>query len=265
VAIVPVAAHAVGAPGPPKACRAPSSAPTRRRAAVRRSSEGEKAMGETVQLTASDGHQFDAYRTEPSGKPRGSIVLIQEIFGVNAHIREITDRWAKEGFVVVAPALFDRVEKNFEVGYDEAGVNAGRGIMGKLDIEKALLDIKATAESIKDTGHTAIVGYCFGGRMSWLSALDLDFDAAVVYYGGGIVNALSKKAKCPVMMHFGELDKGIPQDQVDQIRTAVPEAQIFVYNGADHGFACDHRGSYNENATKQANGRTLAFLAQHVG
>lgn len=222
-------------------------------------------MGEKIQLTASDGFTFDAYRADPEGAPRGGIVLIQEIFGVNAHIREVTDRWAQEGFTVIAPALFDRVEKNFEVGYDEAGVAAGRGIMGKLDIEKALLDCAATADALNGVNHKAIMGYCFGGRMSWLGATNLDFDAAIVYYGGGIVNALDKPATCPVMMHFGELDQSIPMDQIDQIRAAVPDAQIFVYNDAQHGFACDHRGSYNEDATKQANGRTLAFLAQHIG
>lgn len=222
-------------------------------------------MGEKIQLKASDGFTFDAYKAEPEGTPRGGIVLIQEIFGVNAHIREVTDRWAGHGYRVIAPALFDRVEKNFDVGYDEAGVNAGRAIMGKLDIDKALLDCAATAEALDGVSHKAILGYCFGGRMSWLGATNLNFDAAVVYYGGGIVNALDKKASCPVMMHFGELDKGITLDQVDKIRAAVPEAQIFVYQGADHGFACDHRGSYNEDATKQANGRTLAFLAQHIG
>ena len=224
-------------------------------------------MGQTVTLIASDGQKISAYRAEPKGKPRGGIVVIQEIFGVNDHIRKVTDGYAAEGYVAIAPALFDRIKPDFEVGYTDADIAVGRDMKGKADTDAALRDIAAARDAIKDAGKLGVVGYCWGGFLAWLAATRLDgFAAASSYYGGGIGTVAEEKPRCPVIMHFGEKDHAIPLTEVDKVRAAQKgrPVEIHIY-GAGHGFNCDQRGSFHGDSAKLARDRTLAFFKKHVG
>jgi carboxymethylenebutenolidase len=223
-------------------------------------------MGKTIELTAKDGHKFSAYRADPSGKPRGAIVVIQEIFGVNKHIRSIADRYAELGYVAIAPSVFDRAEKGFEAGYDEAGMNAGRAARGKITTEPPLIDTQAAVDAAKSAGKVAVVGYCMGGSVAFLSATRLDgVSAAVGYYGGQIAPVAEEKTKVPCMLHFGDQDHGIPLTDVEKIKKAHPDMPIFVYSDAGHGFNCDVRPSFAPIAAQVAFGRTQEFIAKHVG
>lgn len=221
-------------------------------------------MGQTLELTASDGHAFGAYRADPAGAPKGAIVVIQEIFGVNQHIRALTDGFAADGYVAIAPALYDRAEKGVELGYDEEGRQAGMATREKVEWDDVVKDIIATREAVADVGKVGIVGYCYGGTVTWLGACKGGFDAAVGYYGGGIHTLLDLDAGCPVQLHFGEKDQGIPLENVDKIRAAKSDVDIYVYDGAGHGFVCDERASYSEEATNQARTRTLDFFASNL-
>ena len=223
-------------------------------------------MGENIEIKSEDGFELGAYVARPSGKAKGGILVIQEIFGVNSHIREVTDGYAKEGYLAVAPMIFDRVDKNIELGYEEADM--GRGIelaFQKLNMDQTLSDLQAAIGHLKlEQDSVGVVGYCFGGLLTWLSACDLEgVAAAVSYYGGGVVGQVEKQANCPVMMHFGELDAHIPMTDVAKIKNAQPSVQVFSYD-ADHGFNCDHRASFNESASEKALARSLEFFAQHV-
>lgn len=222
-------------------------------------------MSETIRLKASDGHEFAAYRAEPSGTPRGSIVVIQEIFGVNAHIRSVADSFAADGYTVVAPALFDRVERDVELGYDPDDIAAGRTLRGKLDWDRPLRDIRAAVDLLAGS-KVGVVGYCWGGSLAWLSATRLSsLTASVAYYGGQISEFRNETPHCPVMLHFGSQDQGIPLDDVEAIRAAHPNLPIHVYEGAGHGFNCDMRGSYHAEAAATARKRTIDFLAEKLG
>jgi carboxymethylenebutenolidase len=223
-------------------------------------------MGQTIQLTASDGNKLSAYRADPAGKPRGGIVVVQEIFGVNSHMRRIADGYAAEGYVAIAPALFDRVKPGVELGYQEADIAAGRDIRAKISFDQALADIDAARKAIAGVGKLGIVGYCWGGTVVWLSATRLDgFAGAVGYYGGGIGNFAEEKPRCPVQMHFGETDHAIPLAEVAKLRAAQGAAvEIQVYP-AGHGFNCDERGSYHKPSADRARARALAFFKETVG
>lgn len=222
-------------------------------------------MGESVQIRAADGFALGAYQAAPAGKPKGAIVVIQEIFGVNPHIREVVDGYAADGYFAIAPQIFDRVERDVELGYDEAGM--GRGIemaFQKLDHALTAKDLQAAIDTASAHGKVGVVGYCFGGLLTWRSACELNgVSAASSYYGGGVANEAGKTPKCPVMMHFGEKDAHIPLSDVDKIRAAQPEVDIHVYP-ADHGFNCDHRASYDEPSARLAKVRTLEFFARHL-
>lgn len=221
-------------------------------------------MGEFVQLKAADGHMFDVYQAMPEGTPKGAILVIQEIFGVNAHIREVADGYAAKGYAVMAPALYDRAEKNFEVGYTPEDIAKGRDTRAKVDWADSVKDLAATAEALSAYGKVGSVGYCYGGSCSWLVATRVGVAASVCYYGGQIIMFKDEKPKNPVMMHFGENDHGIPMTDVETIRKGHPDAQVFVYP-AGHGFNCDHRGDYNAECAAEAKARSLAFFAEHVG
>ncbi|MBT3532280.1 MAG: dienelactone hydrolase family protein [Rhodospirillaceae bacterium] len=223
-------------------------------------------MGTNLTLTAEDGHSFGAYRADPAGAPRGGIIVIQEIFGVNIHIRETCDRFASEGYVAIAPALFDRSEtKNCELGYTPDDIAAGRDIMGTFSWDLCIMDMKAAYDVMAGEGlKVGSVGYCWGGTMSYLAGTRLPVSAAVVYYGGQIMPYVDEKEGCPLLMHFGEHDQGIPLDTVDAIDKAHPDAVVHIYD-ADHGFNCDHRGSYSEAAANQARDRTMELFAQQLG
>jgi carboxymethylenebutenolidase len=220
---------------------------------------------QVAQLIATDGFTLGAYEATPGGEARGALVVVQEIFGVNSHIREVCDGFSADGFVAVAPALFDRVERGIELGYDQAAMGQGIEIaMQKLDSEKTLLDLQAAIDEAGRHGKVGVVGYCWGGLMTWLSACRLEgVSAAVGYYGGGIARYASETPHCPTMLHFGEKDAHIPMSDVDKVRSAQPQVEIHTYD-ADHGFNCDHRESYDETAAALARERTLAFFAQHL-
>ncbi len=220
-------------------------------------------MADWVELAARDGHKFKAWRAAPAGKPKAALVVIQEIFGVNSHIRNITERYAREGYLAIAPAMFDRYQRDFETGYDADGMAKAMAIVPRLDTPKALLDIEAARAHVHPAGKVGVVGFCFGGTMAWLGATRLKFDASSCYYGGRIASLANEKPHCPVIMHFGAKDAHIPLTQVDEIRKAQPNVPVYVYD-ADHGFSCDERASYDEAAHKLAWSRTLKFFAENL-
>jgi len=223
-------------------------------------------MGETLTLTAEDGHKFAAYKATPSGAPRGALVVVQEIFGVNQHIRKVADGFAADGWVAVAPALFDRVERGYETGYAQADIERGRMVRGKLQIEDAVKDVRAAVRELaKSRLKVGVVGYCFGGTVAWLSATRIDGVAASVgYYGGGIADAAGEQPRCPVLLHFGETDASIPKEHYEKVMTLHPKLPVHTYP-AGHGFNCDERGSFHEPSAKLARQRTIEFLRQHIG
>jgi len=223
-------------------------------------------MGEMLTLTAADGHRLSAYRATPAGTPRGALVVIQEIFGVNAHIKKVTDGFAADGYVAIAPALFDRVERDFETGYAPADIERGRMVRGKLQIEDAVKDVAAAVTEAQKTGRkVGVVGYCFGGTMAWLAATRIPgVAAAASFYGGGVADAAGEQPRCPVVFHFGETDASIPKDHWDRIKAQHPGLPMHIYP-AGHGFSCDERGSFHEPSARQARQRTIEFFRQHVG
>jgi carboxymethylenebutenolidase len=215
-----------------------------------------------TRLTASDGHELDAYEVHPDGAA-ASVVIVQEIFGVNAHIRSVVDRYASFGYRAIAPALFDRGERGVELGYDEAGKTRGIELVMPIAFEPAMLDVAAAVEHVAETGPVAVIGYCFGGSVAWIAACDLPIAAAVGYYGGQVYGMRDRQPKAPTMLHFGALDHGIPLDQVQAIAAAHPEVPVHVYPGADHGFNCDARATHDARSAAIALGRTLEFLSAH--
>jgi carboxymethylenebutenolidase len=222
-------------------------------------------MGKNIELTSSDGFKLGAYRADPSGKPKGGIVLVQEIFGVNHHIKAVADGFAADGYAVIAPAYFDRVQKNFDVGYSQADMEAGRGVVGKMDFGNVVKDTNAAVNELKAAGKVAVIGYCWGGTVAWLSACKVDgISGAVGYYGGGVAGMVGEKPRVPVMFHWGEKDHAIPMEAVKKVEAAHPTAQSFVYP-AGHGFNCDERGSYDAGSAKLARERTMEFLKKNVG
>ncbi len=222
-------------------------------------------MGTPLELAATDGHRFAAYRADPPGKPRGGLVVVQEIFGVNSHIRSVADGFAADGYVAIAPALFDRVERGLDIGYSQPEIERGRALMQKMSMDDALKDVAAAMKAIASSGKIGIVGYCWGGTVAWVSAAKLDgLACSSPYYGGGILANKDLKPRCPVLFHFGETDHAIPIDQVQALKSARPELAFHVYP-AGHGFNCDQRGSYHAESAKVARDRTLAFFRQYIG
>jgi carboxymethylenebutenolidase len=223
-------------------------------------------MSETIKLNSADGHELDAYVALPAGQPIAGLVIIQEIFGVNRHIRSIADGYAKDGFLAVAPALFDRVERGVELPYDGPEAQKGMAILQKLDNAEALEDVDAALQYVcQQTGKkSGVIGYCLGGLLAWLSATRLHPDAAVGYYAGRIGNFASETPTAPVQLHFGKLDTHIPAEQVDKVHEAHPEVEIYWYENAGHGFNCDMRASYNREASALARTRALGFLKHHL-
>jgi carboxymethylenebutenolidase len=222
-------------------------------------------MGTMSQLKAADGHALGAYRCEPAGRPRGGLVVVQEIFGVNSHVRAVADSYAADGYLVVAPAIFDRAKPNYETGYTQPDIEAGVAIMKGLKWDETLADITAAVDSAKAAGKVGILGYCFGGAAAWMAASRLSgLACAVPYYGGAVPSLIGEQPKCPVMFHWGETDHSIPLEAAKKVAAAHPQA-ISHYYGAGHGFNCDQRGSYHAESAKLARERTIEFLRQHVG
>jgi carboxymethylenebutenolidase len=222
-------------------------------------------MGHQIELRAADGFVMSAYRVDPPGPPRGGLVVVQEIFGLNSHIRGVCDAYAAEGYLVIAPALFDRYERGVDIGYTPPDIARGRELKAKAGINAALTDVAAARDALAAGGKVGVIGYCWGGYVAWMAASRLPgFACAVPYYGGGMLDAVAEQPKCPVMAHFGEKDTMIPVAGVRELAAAHPKAQVFVYP-ADHGFNCDQRPSYDAEAAKLARQRTLQFLRTHLG
>lgn len=220
-------------------------------------------MGAFTRLMARDGHEFDAWLTPPTGAPRGAVLVLQEIFGVNSHIRAVTDGFAAQGYLAIAPSLFDRVRRNVELGYGPQDIEQGRGYALQIPDEKLLLDMHACINVVHRAGGVGAVGYCWGGSLAYLAACELPVRAAVSYYGTRTVQMLERKPKVPVQYHFGEKDKSIPPENIEKIRAAHPQGEFHIYP-ADHGFNCDQRASFDAASAQAARERTLAFFARHL-
>ena len=218
-------------------------------------------MGQWIDLHTAHG-DIAAWRAEPAGKPRGAIVVIQEIFGVNPHIRSVAEDFASEGYVALAPAFFDVLERGVELGYDDEGVSRGRDLITRLGLEKATDIVGDAARSLSGIGRVGTVGYCWGGTVALLAALRLGLPSAS-YYGSRDVPFLGETPKAPLIFHFGERDKSIPPEMVQQHRDALPQMPVYTYP-ADHGFNCDARASYDPASAKLARERTLAFFTEHL-
>ena len=222
-------------------------------------------MGRVIELLSTDGFQLDAYLAIPKGKPKGGVVVVQEIFGVNEHIKEVANDYAAEGYAALAPALFDRGEKGGELGYEADDRSKGSGIaFSQLEISTTLQDLTASVAELKTYGRVGIVGYCYGGLMAYLAACNVaELTCAVGYYGGRIVDHLDQRPKTPLMLHFGERDTHIPMKDVEKIVSSKPDIPLFTYTAA-HGFNCNHRSSFNADAAKLARERTLTFFEQEL-
>jgi len=222
-------------------------------------------VGKDIKLTASDNFQFGGYRADPSGAPKAAVVVIQEIFGVNHHIRAVCDRLAGEGYVAIAPSIFDRITPNFTSGYSPDEIAEARKFVANPDWAAMLRDTQAAIDAVKDVGPVGIIGFCLGGSVAYAAATKLSgLSAAIGYYGGAIVRFADDKPKVPTQLHFGEKDAGIPLTDVDTIRAIRPDVEIFVYPGAQHGFGCDERASYDKTSADTARQRSLAFFTKHL-
>lgn len=224
-------------------------------------------MGEHVKLRASDDFELDGYVARPKGEPIAGLVVVQEAFGVNSHIRSVTDGWAKDGFLAVAPALFDRVERGVEISYSGEDMQRGMALIRRGDTADRVKDVAAALEWVRnESGKKAgVIGYCLGGSMAWLATTRLHPDAAVGYYGGQILNYAGERPKAPIMLHFGLEDHHIPRSEVDaKVAAAHPEIPIYWYEGAGHGFNCNDRATYNPEAARLARERSLEFLRRHL-
>jgi carboxymethylenebutenolidase len=217
---------------------------------------------DNVQLKTVDGHLLDAFRQSPAGKPRGGIVVVQEIFGVNRHIESIVRQYADAGYQSIAPALFDRVERQADVPYTD--VAAGIALKGRLKPEQALLDLKAAIDAVSPAGKVGMVGYCWGGTLTYAAACHLPLAAGIAYYGGGMTGLLERTPKCPLMFHFGEQDASIPLTDVERVKKAYPLGHYYLYP-AGHGFNCTERASFDAPSARLALERSLDFFRRHVG
>jgi len=222
-------------------------------------------MGHDIKLTASDGFQLGAYRADPATPPKAAVVVIQEIFGVNSHIRKVCDRLAAQGYVAVAPSIFDRIERNFQSGYSPEEIAVARKFVAAPDWPAMLLDTQAAIDSVKTLGPVGIVGFCLGGSVAFVAAARLSgLKAAIGYYGGAVTRFAEEKPKVPTQLHYGEKDAGIPLSDVEMVRSKRPYVEIFVYDNAQHGFNCDERASYDKPSADIAWTRSLSFFAKHL-
>lgn len=220
------------------------------------------ATAMNVELSAGDGHRLSAYVAEPAGIPCGGVVVIQEIFGVTSHIRAVADQYAAAGFLAIAPALFDRVERDVDVPYTD--VQKAFSYMQAVKTDHAMMDVQAAIDRVSTAGKVGVVGFCWGGTMAYLAAVRLKIAAAVAYYGGGIHNHSGETPGSPVMFHFGDKDTHIPLSAVTQIEAAYPQGIYHLY-AAGHGFNCTDRASFDPISSRLALERSLEFLHQYVG
>lgn len=224
-------------------------------------------MGETITLSAGDGHRLAAYIARPDGVARAGLVVCQEIFGVNAHMRDVADGFAAEGYLAVCPALFDRLERGVELGYSDDETARGRALRTALAWDDVMLDVGAAAEEMRTgapSNAVGVIGYCWGGSVAWLAACRLTLQAAVSYYGGQVHEFRAETPRCPVQFHFGTKDPIIPNEQVEEIAALHPDIPLYTYD-AGHAFDCTPRPDYDPAAAALARQRTLDFLAEHLG
>ncbi|MCC8962821.1 dienelactone hydrolase family protein [Bradyrhizobium sp. Pear76] len=222
-------------------------------------------MGQDIRLKASDGFELGAYRADPAGAPKGAVVVIQEIFGVNHHIRSVCDRLASEGYVAVAPSIFDRITPNFQSGYSPDEIAEARKFVANPDFAAMLRDSQAAIDAVKSVGPVGIVGFCLGGSIAYAAATKLSgLSAAIGYYGGAVIRFADDKPTVPTQLHFGEKDAGIPLSDVETIKSKRPEVEVFIYPGAQHGFHCDERASYDKASADTAWPRSMEFFAEHL-
>jgi len=219
--------------------------------------------GKTVTLKAADGAEIGAYMAQPTGKPRGGLVVIQEAFGVNAYVCSVVERYVAEGYTSIAPMIYDRQERGVELGYEGEDLNHARNLRRGLDWDQVIADVKAAMDAVASSGKVGIIGYCVGGSVAWMAAQRLPVAAAISYYGRDIVDWLEPKPPCPVMLHYAETDNHIPLSNVETVRAAYPNLPIYVYPG-QHGFDCDLRASFQPESAALARRRSSEFLAQHV-
>ncbi|WP_297921295.1 dienelactone hydrolase family protein [Metallibacterium sp.] len=220
-------------------------------------------MGEFINIGSTGTQCIGAYLAKPAGKPKGGVVVVQEIFGVNQHIRGVVDGYAANGYVAIAPAVFDHLEAGVDLGYDQPGMQKGIALISELGFERPLEDVASAAEAIKSAGKIGVVGFCWGGSIAYLAAIKLGMPA-VSYYGGRNTQLVGMPSKGPLAFHYGLKDAHISAADREKVRAANPGAEFYVYN-ADHGFNCDARASFDATAAKLARERTLAFFAKHLG
>ena len=218
-------------------------------------------MGQDITLTASDGHKLGAYLCEAEGECKGSVIVVQEIFGVNVHIRDVAERYAALGYKTIAPALYDRQERDFETGYEPDDIARGRDFKAgaNKNLNGVMADMDAAYAAVSDMGKVAVTGFCWGGFVVWLAACRMNIQAAAGYYGGGIIDFIDEQPKCPTILHFGERDHSISLDDVDVIANSHPDVAVNIYE-ADHGFHCDMRGSFDPRAANIAGMRTIRLF-----
>lgn len=220
-------------------------------------------MGSTIKLTADDGHTFEAYLSEPEGKAKAGLVVIQEIFGVNDHMKEVTDEFAAHGYSAICPSFFDRVEPGVELSYTDFG--RGRDLVGQLTDDMVVADIDAAAAQVRPAGKVGVIGYCWGGAMAFLGACKVYVECGVSYYGTRTIQySPNMKPKVPFQHHYAATDQSFPMEAVEKVMAEQPEAEHYVYPGAEHGFSCDARPQYNAEATEVALQRTLKFFADNL-
>jgi len=220
-------------------------------------------MGQTIELIADDGHKLNAYTADPVVGAKGGIVVIQEIFGVNIHIKDVCDRLAEQGYSVIAPALFDRIKPGVDLGYSEDDLGQGFGYMQEVENENPMIDIQAAAIALKGSGKVGAIGFCWGGQLAWLASKNVDLDCSVGYYGVAVHDTLQPPPLCPVLLHFADNDKFVPPEAADKVREEYPKMPIYSYP-ANHGFNCDRRDDYNKDCATKAMGRTLTFFEDHL-
>jgi carboxymethylenebutenolidase len=221
-------------------------------------------MGERINIMTAGTHCIGAYLAKPEGQPKGGIVVVQEIFGVTPHIRDVTDRFARAGYTAIAPAFFDFVENDVELAYDRSGIDKGKALAIDVGLDRAAEAVASAADSIKSSGRIGVVGFCWGGTVALLSAQRLALPA-VSYYGARNTGYLDQPLRAPVIFHFGATDRSISAEARAKHQQAWPDAPVYVYEHCGHAFNRDvDNGAYNEAAAKLAWQRTLAFFGQHL-
>jgi carboxymethylenebutenolidase len=223
-------------------------------------------MGETIRLTVSDGHAFDAYIARPAGAPRGGLVVAMEMYGVNGYVREVCDRYAAESYLAIAPDMWSRAEPNLTLPYDDVGSVKGKQLSAKNDWYASMLDLEAARQAVASAGKVAVTGYCFGGTLTWLAACKGSFDAAIAYYGSDMCDFPELEPNCPILCHVGDADTAVPPAKVAAFQKRHPEVPWHIYPGVPHGFDNHTRPArYHAEASAQARAYTMAFLAENVG